>query len=407
MGIVVLSRQHPSQARFDRWLGDAVKDAHLFTAPNRVDGFAAQGFAEIHAFDDYEDNGRVELEVRRLARRWPIERIVATSEADILRAGRLRSHLALPGQSGESALAFRDKLDMKRRLAGRVRRVAIPAFRGIAEPHDLLEFVDEHGLPAIVKPVDGFGSIGTTVLRTEADLERLLAHRLPRGLEIETFVAGAQYHVDGLVIDGELILCWPSRYMGDCLSFASGGITASLMLADDHPLKDRLCAAAAEILDLLPTPSSTTFHLELFHTDDDALVFCEIASRTGGVLINPVLQRAFGIDLNEAFVRAQAGVPVDVAALRRRARRPEQLFGWGCVPPRAGTFEAYRQAAPDLPWVVAYEWTMAPGTRSDGPTMSGDRVAAFVVELGELGDLGDDRLRAAWKWTTDNAIWAP
>jgi biotin carboxylase len=402
MGIVVLSRQHPSQARFDRWLGDAVKDARLFTASNRVAGFEAQGFAEIRGFDDYEDNAQVELEVRRLARRWPIDRIVATSEADILRAGRLRTHLGLPGQGGESALAFRDKLDMKQRLAGKVRRVRIPTFRAVSEAHDVLEFVDAHGLPAIVKPVDGFGSINTTVLRTDADLEALLAHRLPRGIEIETFVAGEQYHVDGLVLDDELVLCWPSKYLGDGLSFASGGITASQMLAHDHPLKDRLCAAAAEILELLPTPASTTFHLEIFHTAADELVFCEIASRTGGVLINPTLQRCFGIDLNEVFIRAQAGLPVDVAALRRLARRPERLMGWGIVPPQAGTFAGYRQPAPDLPWIVHYEWTMAPGTASEGAVSAGDRVAAFMIEV---GDAGEDRLRTAWKWTTENAIW--
>jgi hypothetical protein len=405
MGILVLSRQHPRQAPFDLWLGDAIQHARLFTAAERVDGYARQGFGEIVGFDDYEHTALVELAALRLADTWRIDRVVATSETDILRAGRLRSHLGLPGQGGVSARAFRDKLDMKSRLAGRARLVQIPAFRAVEEGYDVIDFVARHGYPAIVKPVDGFGSVDVTVLRDDDDLTRLLSRRLARGLEIERFIDGIQYHIDGLVIDGEIVLCWPSRHMGNCLSFTRGGITASYMLAADNPRRSPLCAAAAEILAILPTPASTTFHLELFETPDGALHFCEIASRTGGNLINATFERAFGINLVEVFVRAQAGQAIDVAALRALAA-PRQLLGNGLVPPRTGVFEGFRREAPDLPFVVSHEWTMAKGTRSSGPTASGDRVAGFIV-VADPEHSAEDHLRAAWKWTTDNAIWAP
>lgn len=253
-------------------------------------------------------------------------------------------HWSLRGQGGESALAFRDKVEMKSRLVGLTRRVRIPEFRPVHEAYDVIAFIERHGYPVSIKPIDGFASIGTTVIRGDGDLARLLSRRLGHGLEVERFIDGAQYHVDGLVLGGELVLCWPSRYLDNCLSFTRGGFTASHM-------------------------------------------------------------QAFGVNITELFVRAQAGQAVDAAAVRERARAPRGLFGWGLVPPRPGVFEGYRQQSPDLPFVVSHEWMMSKGTRSRAATGSTDQIAGFIVNA-EPEQSSGERLRAVWKWTCDNAIWA-
>ncbi|MFT3770641.1 MAG: hypothetical protein QM820_34890 [Minicystis sp.] len=378
-------------------------NARMFTDAGRVAGYS--GFAAVRGFPDYEQSARVELEVLRLHREWPISRIVITSEMDVLRAGRLRTHLGLPGQGGDSALAFRNKLEMKRRLSNRLKSVRVPAFAAVGEGFDIIQFVEEHGYPIIVKPVDGFGSARATPIRDEDELAAFLERGVPHGLEVETFVTGRQYHIDGLVIDGEIVFCWPSRYLRDSLYFTEGGITAAQMLSAEHPLFSRLREATKEILDILPTPRDTSFHLELFHTPNDELFFCEVASRTGGARINPMLKMAFGIDVNRAFVRLQAGLPVDVAELRALARSPRRLLGWGAVPTRAGVFAGARAAAPDVPWIVDFEWGLKKGARAGGPETIRDNVASFIVEF-EDDASGEPALLGAWKWVTDNAMWA-
>jgi hypothetical protein len=246
--------------------------------------------------------------------------------------------------------------------------------------------------------------VGTTIIRDEHNLAQILRHGVPRGLEVETFIRGAQYHVDGLVIEGELVFCWPSRYLGDCLSFAQGGISASWLLSPGNPLLDRLRGAAQEIIDILPTPPSTSFHLELFHTDQDELVFCEIASRTGGGLIARMIELAFGININKAFIQAQAGLHVDTSVLRDRARQPGRLLGWGFVPPQDGVFAGYTREAPDWPWVVEYTWNVQPGAHCSGPAMSVDHIAGFVVEL-DHEDQAAERITSVWRWASEHASW--
>lgn len=402
MNVLILTRQKPENAPFATWLKELALSLRVFTSTEREGDY--RDFPGTIGFDDYENNATVELEVLRLHQSWPIGRIVATSEADVLRAGRLRTMLSLEGQSGESAYAFRDKIEMKRRLAGVATTFDVPACREIHEACDLLEFIATHPLPVVVKPVDGSGSVGTVIVRTEDELRHLLRRGLPRGLEVETFVAGEQYHVDGLVVDGELMLCWPSKYLGDSLSFQNGGITAGTMLAASNPLTERLRAAAREVLAILPTPENTSFHLELFRTADDRLVFCEIASRTGGGSINPMLEQAFGINLNEIFVRRQAGLPVDKAEIRARAKAPRRLLGWGLVPPRRGVFLGFQDARPTMPWVADFTWTLAAGAAADGPASAVDRAAVFLITH-DGGAEAEDRLRATWQWAESNAVW--
>lgn len=404
MNLLVLSRQLAELAPFDDWLCESIRTSRLLTAQDRIPEYRNMPFSSIEGFGNYEHNALVEMAALRLSRNWRIDRIVATSESDILRAGWLRSLLGLPGQCAESAHAFRNKLEMKRRLCGRVEGLRIPHYQAVEHSCDVLQFVEQRGYPAIVKPVDGSGSEEVTVLRNEGDVEKLLGAGVRHGLEIESFIAGDLYHVDGLVIDGELIFCWPSKYMHDTLWFTTGGITASHMLDAANPLTTRLRAAAAEVLQILPTPNCTSFHLEVFHTPDDELYFCEIASRTGGGLINAMLEAAFGINLNRNFIRLQAGLPVDVQTLRHLAVAPRRLMGFGLIPPRPGVFMGATQEAPPFPWVHRHRWVLDEGKRSTGAHSATDRFAEYLLEFPAEVD-ATRRITEMWQWTTENAVW--
>lgn len=62
----------------------------------------------------------------------------------------------------------------------------------------------------MLKPSKGFGSVDTTVIRDESDLDQVVAKLSQTGLDapidfiVESFVSGEMYHVDGFVYDGEV-----------------------------------------------------------------------------------------------------------------------------------------------------------------------------------------------------------
>jgi biotin carboxylase len=362
-------------------------------------------FERLECVDQYERGGRVEQLAIAMHREIKFDRIVAVSEFDLLRAARLRDHLGIAGQNYESALAFRDKVRMKQLLAAG--GIAVPKFRLVETPLDLLTFIEEHGFGVVLKPVLGAGAVQTYVIRNQSDLDRVLDAGIfsadaRSSLEVETFVPGPMYHVDGIVQDGKIVVLWPSMYHNAVSDFAHGTYLGSNTLAADHPLVARLCAFVEKVLAVLPTPSVTGVHAELFHTPDDELVLCEVASRVGGPRIPDTFETALGFDLVRSIVRLQAGHALEVPAT---PLQPSCVAGFLFVPARKG----FLKSAPEtcaLPGVIDYRLCGEIATEHYGPMDSVDPLASFLLRADSEAELRNAVDRAV-DWFDASVEWTP
>lgn len=59
-------------------------------------------------------------------------------------------------------------------------------------------------------------------------------------LDIETFIHGDMFHVDGIVFDNQVKLCWPSKYSAPCANFKTTNYLASYSLHKSNPLTRKL-----------------------------------------------------------------------------------------------------------------------------------------------------------------------
>lgn len=305
--IVVLVNSDHADTPYDEWTEGTGIRPWLLVSEERYDSYRhlTGRLPGLRCYcGRWADNLRVELDALELAREVGATAIVARSEPDILRAARLREALGLPGQGWDSALAFRDKVVMKR-LAARY-GLPVATFAELQTGTDLVRFVETHGFPVVVKPITGSGSYDTYVLWDRADLLAQVDRGMTVPMKVERFVDGVMYHVDGLVVDSKIVAIHPSRYVNDCLSFQSGEHLGGYMLTTAHPMHGRMVDFATEVLDALPTPRVSTFHIEVFHTPADELVFCEAASMCGGVRIPAALRHVVGIDLEREWFNAQA-----------------------------------------------------------------------------------------------------
>ncbi|MFY4720723.1 ATP-grasp domain-containing protein [Streptomyces sp. LaBMicrA B280] len=395
--ILVFAKTPYTKTPYDQWLAGTGIVPVVLTPREYAQGYGHLPY--VHAFDAYDTNQLVEKTALRLAREFDVEAVFARAEADIVRAARLRESLGLKGQHTASALAFRDKVVMKDHLVRG--SVEIPAYRQVESAYTILDFVAEHGYPVVIKPVSESGSLGAAIVRDEADLDAYLASPWRGTSEIEVFVPGQMYHVDGLVAGGEVVFVHPFRYLHDCLSFRDDDWVANLPLTRSDPLYDRLVEAARAVLAELPTPPATAFHAEFWITPDDRLVFCEIASRTGGGMISGMVRHAFGIDLDKEWLYAECGLPATIGA---PVYRPAGAL---CIPPRHGLLERLPSAADGQPECVREEMlTGAVGQVFHGGVKSGLFLAGYVVD----GDTEDDvaaHLEQVAVWFSDNSRWRP
>ncbi|GAO08069.1 hypothetical protein TPA0598_03_05300 [Streptomyces lydicamycinicus] len=393
--VLVFAKTPYAKTPYDRWLAGSGVEPVILTTTEFAAGYGH--LPHVHAFDDYDTNQLVEKTALRLAREHAVTAVFARAEADVVRAAQLRDLLDLPGQRTASALAFRDKVVMKDHLVGGP--VEIPAYRALDSAYTALEFIAEHGYPVVIKPLSESGSLGAAIIRDEAELDAYLARPWRGASEIEVFVPGQMYHVDGLVVNGEVVFAHPFRYLNDCLSFRANDWVANLPLTPQDPVHDRLLKAARAVLAELPTPPHTAFHAELWITPDDRTVFCEIASRTGGGMISSMVRHAFGIDLDKEWLYAECGLP---STLGTPAYRPTGAL---CIPPSNGVLN--RLPSGDEPACVKeVALTGTVGQEFHGGVKSGLFLAGYVVG----GDTEEDvaaNLENVAAWFADRAQWSP
>jgi Carbamoyl-phosphate synthase L chain, ATP binding domain len=372
MSILILHRNPFEPFPYDNWLAGYDGDVVILAARDKIELFAEEvptgnlGYTHLEIMDRFDD----ELVVKRaleLATEFEITRIIAHHEADVDSAAWLREHLGLTGAWTADVLPFRDKALMKQLVTAAGIEVAAHAVpRTIDEAR---AFAAEYGFPLVFKDRAGYNAVGLRILRTDDALDDCLRQAYANGpredVLLEAFVPGRMCHVDGLVVDGRPVLSWPSQYQYDLASFGSDpGARVDLTLDPDDPLTDRLLAMTDQILTALKPADSRLldhgFHAEIFHTPDDRLVLCEIASRPAGAKVREVFDTMFGINLGEYVTRVQAGLPLPALAdtLAGGARPlPRRMSGQMLTMKRPGLVRSV-PSTPAEPWVERF-WVYA------------------------------------------------
>lgn len=383
MKYLILNRTPLAVFRFQDWLGPD-NEAVLLTDVAAVSADAEErsgqlaGYAHVEVVNDFHFNPLVETLALTLHEKWGFDRVVAVSEFELLRAARLRELFDVPGQNIYSANAFRDKLTMKTILseAG----VPLAAYAPVSNCADLLRFIDQVGYPVVVKPRRGGGSMDIHILHSRQDVEVLLdAHRElgtddGAQLLVEEYIEHELLHVDGIIVEGEARLMWPST-QGDstCLDIKEGHTLHSSLLEASDPLFEPARTLTRRALAALPTPDTSMFHAEIFLATDGTLVFNEVASRAGGGMIEDVIELSFGIFLPEAYVRIISGnEPPQIQP------EPTQMAGLALFPPRVGTLVSIPESCP-VPGIASYRKYAEPGTELAAAKASSERIGSVLA----------------------------
>ncbi len=276
--------------------------------------------------------------------------------------------------------------------------------------------------------------MNTTVLRSFADLEALFAKGFgvttgldPQlDLEVEKFITGDFYHIDGLVHNNKTVFVWPSKYTNTVVDFQKNRYIAGYSLSPENPLTSRLqsfmndCLMALEgsvFLSflchsniVLVGPSTYSFHGEAWHTPDDKIVFCEVASRTGGGEILGQMIELFDIHITKAFCQAQCEHPftnkdIIEGGLDWRSRKPKvpHMVGWVFVYPTIGTLQSIPDQC-DEEYVVDYFKVGQPGQVYKSRKDCADTVGSFIVK-GSTEEEVVHNIELAYQWFEGHTFW--
>ena len=399
MSIFILNRTRLGRDPYDKWIEDIDNEVHFLTRNDVVEDFKKLG--KFDAVEGFSNFSKSELPYRYIDKHINEKNenyLVSIHEYDLIKAGKVRDRYGLEGQSAISAQAFRDKVKMKELLKD---AIVVPKFKKVTSVYDILDFINEVGFPVVIKPVDMAASVDVFVVKNEQELDSVLEHGIGTNWEIEEFIDGEMYHIDGLYGSDKILLCRPSKYINGCLAYKDNKFLGSVLLTKENPLFNELKYSVKKVLDTLPTPKSTiAFHAEFFVTADNNIILCEIASRVGGVKIVEVLEHATGVNILKEWVRAQCGVNNS-----QEYHDNDEYGGWVLIPPQNGKLVKINKDFPYGDWVAIAEVNYdLIGKEFDGAGSSIDQIAEFAIK-GKNEEEVIIRIEQINEWFRKNTIW--
>ena len=262
-----------------------------------------------------------------LARKAPVDRVIALEEFDVVTAALMREHLCLPGLSSSNAKVFRDKLSMA--VHSQRAGINLPEFVPLVNRDEVREFMENVPGPWIIKPRSDVSAIGIKKVEDPAEVWRTMDEMNEREnlrerasyYLLARFVSGEVFHVDSVVNDGKVVFAGTNQYGRPPMQVAhQGGAYISRTLPRGSADEKALLSINKKLVQALGLERGAT-HAEFIKSDADGkFYFLEIASRVGGAYIAEVLEAASGINLWREWARLEISDgkgPTKITPLRK------------------------------------------------------------------------------------------
>lgn len=397
MKIAIISEFSPRVCDYSKIESLCAKgmEVELFTN-NRFKSYYSNKKFKVNTYDNMPDNQEYLLDVIKSHKDQKFDFLVANHEFDLITIAKLRELLEIPGQSFISALDFRDKYLMKKKVK---EVVSVPNFAKIGSNVELIDFISKNGFPVVIKPRMGAGSSDVKILRNSEDLREQLKHG-DKNIKfmVESFIDGLMYHVDGIFNSIDIQAVTVSKYYNNCLSFQDNKALGSFIIDDTNPDKKRLIQEVDKVLHKLETPLiPIVFHAELFIKPNGSIVFCEIASRVGGGRVNSVFEISTGINLQEYFVESQ------ICCENKLENLTNIKAGWIIFPPKTGKLVSVNLLSKSWLREVNFDKESI-GKVYDGAQFSGSALISYVVEGKDEKELFE-RMEFIEKFQESNTIY--
>lgn len=294
------------------------------------------------------------------------DRIETIDEPLVEPAAALREQLGVPGLPLRTAKLCRDKVAMKEFL----RQHDIPCAQSasVATATDASSFAERVGYPVILKPIAGFGSLGTFRCANQQELAQALARLKPgpdHKVAIEEFIEGHEGFFDTMCGSDGIRHEFAAHYFPGCLEAAQHRwISPQIAVTNRIELGgyEELRAMNRRVVAALGIRNAAT-HMEWFF-GPKGLKFSEIGARPAGEKIWDMYRVANEFDVYREWALGILGLPGEEKPSRRYAAGSIQIR-----PGKDGHITGHRglDAAFARCGAAIYEHSVpAPGTPTKG-----------------------------------------
>jgi len=286
--------------------------------------------------------------------------LVTNDECCIPIVSQLTDYFELQGDGETSILRFIDKIVMKDTLnAQGVRTPYHQLFDKEKYFKDKQQYIQDienkFKYPFVLKPVSLYGSVGFNKLDSRADWfnHAEQAARTDAIFQIEEFIAGTLFHCDAIVKNSQIIFNSISEYIWPIALFKQGYPTGSIWLPPFDLRWNKLNEFHERVIRAMQPPDGAT-HCELFLSENNEIIFLEIAARPSGALVVSMVEQITGVNLEVAHFKLRLHRPLTIQ------QKPLTTFSLFCYIPKIHG-QVLSLESPSLKSELNVEWTIKPG----------------------------------------------
>ncbi|WP_405616644.1 ATP-grasp domain-containing protein [Streptomyces sp. NBC_01508] len=321
----------------------------------------------------------------------PVLAVGGLSETTQYLAAAVAQELGLPYASRRTIELSRDKYEMRRVL--RARGLDGTESRVVSDARGIETFAAEYGYPIVLKPRDGQGKMGFSLLRdagaVAGALERFETQTPHSEMLVEQFLEGEEYSVEAFSEGGEHQVICVTKKFKDPQTFVEIGHCVPAPVGPDA--ERAMTDFALQVLDAIEVENGPS-HTEIMLGPDGPRVVETHARLPGGAVVN-LIDMLTGVDLDELWIRQLAGDSVRMEVPGKPRGHAASAFA---VPKGPGTLRRIHGAAEaaGLPGVALVKLIFEPGTEISDVYDSDSR-GAGVLARGDTAEAAVSRSRAA------------
>ena len=237
--------------------------------------------------------------------------IAPSNDAGIIAATIVAEFFKIPGPGNFATENSRDKFKFRRLL--HANGLTTPWFLKVNPLEDFDSIGKIPSFPCVIKPVQGSGSKGVRYLASASDFNLYLSESLARSpiydLQIEEFIEGVEFSIEGLVQNSHLkilAVCEKQRSLLPNLVDTRVSIPSNIS-AEQYKLALNITQKIVDVLQVKNAP----IHLEFIQSPTRGFVAVECAVRAGGFnLFNRMVPWCTGIDAMDAQLNLILGKPL-------------------------------------------------------------------------------------------------
>ncbi|MCC8962426.1 ATP-grasp domain-containing protein [Bradyrhizobium sp. Pear76] len=260
---------------------------------------------------DTSSEAAVTAVVDDVAAAMPIELLTTSSDLYLHTAAVQAKRLGLAGPDPNSIALCRDKARQASVL--RAAGICVPYSATVVADCDIREAITRVGLPAVVKPISGTGSVGVSLVESETDAIQALRNLLStttdvRGRSIQSgallmsYVAGDEFSVE--ILDSRVIGV-TRKHLGALPHFVEIGHDAPAIISPQ--LQAQIVNKALRAIDILGHARGAA-HVEL-RIHQSCITIIEVNPRLAGGSIPSLFRHATGFNPVLAVLRSLLGMP--------------------------------------------------------------------------------------------------